>query len=229
MGDQRDFYVYTPPAYDPRAKQTYPVLYLLHGSDYNERDWVEDGLVGEMLDNLIAVGRARPMIVVMPIGYSRLPIAAAVAQPDEYEQWAEQVLHGLLPWTERTYGTATDRAHRAVAGLSMGGQQALHLGLGNPALFAWVGAFSSGVSGLRNYPAAYAPTFAPGAPRPELVFLGCGQGDKSRAEMRKTYELLTADGLPTAWREVEGRHTWRVWRQCLADLLERLFPAPATP
>ncbi|MBL9215774.1 MAG: hypothetical protein JNG83_09900 [Opitutaceae bacterium] len=222
VGWERPVYVYLPPGFR-EGQGTLPVLYLLHGSEYNESDWVENGRVPVILDNLIAEGRARPMVVVMPLGYSRLPIAEANAQPDEFERWSAQVLGALLPWVEETYGTAPDRRRRAVAGLSMGGHQALRLALGRPELFAWAGAFSSGATGLKLYPEAYGPALRPDAAKPALVFVGCGRGDKSNAEARKTYDLLTAAGLRTEWREVEGRHTWRVWRQCFADLAQRLF------
>lgn len=222
VGWTRPVHVYLPPGYREAAGPGLPVLFLLHGAEYNEADWIENGLLSTMLDNLIASGRARPMIVVMPIGYSRLPIAESIAQRDEYEQWSAQILQGLIPWVDRTYGAAADRQHRAVAGFSMGGHQALRLGLGHPELFAWVGAFSTGIGGLANYP-DYAPTFAAGAPKPELVLIGCGAGDKLNPEAKLTYEKLKADGLRAEWREIEGRHTWRVWRKCLADLLERAF------
>lgn len=222
VGGTRPVHVYLPPGYREGTGPGLPVLYLLHGAEYNEADWLGNGLLSTLLDNLIASGRARPMIVVMPIGYSRLPIDDATAQRDEYGQWSAQILQGLVPWVDRTYGTAAGREHRAVAGFSMGGHQALRLGLGHPELFAWVGAFSTGAGGLANYP-EYAPTFAAGAPKPELVLIGCGAGDKLNPEARQTYEKLKAGGLRTEWREIDGRHTWRVWRQCLAELLERTF------
>lgn len=222
VGWTRPVHVYLPPGYREEADPGLPVLYLLHGAEYNEADWIEDGLLPTMLDNLIASGRARPMIVVMPIGYSRLPITESAAKRDEYEQWSAQILQGLIPWVDRAYGAASDRQHRAVAGFSMGGHQALRLGLGHPELFAWVGAFSIGPGGLTNYP-DYAPTFATGALKPELVLIGCGAGDKLNPDAKQTYGKLKADGLRAEWHEIEGRHTWRVWRQCLADLLERAF------
>lgn len=225
VGWTRPVYVYLPPGYREGAGPGLPALYLLHGAEYNEADWIEDGMLPTILDNLIASGRARPMIVVMPIGYSRLPIGEAAVKRDraEYEQWSAQVLQGLVPWVDRTYGVVSGRQHRAVAGLSMGGNQALRLGLGHPELFAWVGAFSTGATALANYP-DYAPTLAAGAPKPELVLIGCGAGDKSNhPEAKQTFDKLKADGLRAEWREIEGRHTWRVWRQCLADFLERAF------
>lgn len=229
VGWEHPVYVYLPPGYREGAGEALPVLYLLHGSDYSEGDWVEDGRVDVILDNLIAAGRARRMIVVMPLGYSRLPIDAATAQPDEYERWSAQILNGLMPWVEKNYGTVADRRGRAVAGLSMGGHQALRLALQNPTRFAWVGAFSSGATGLRLYPDAYAPALAENAPKPELVFMACGQRDASVADMKQTCELFTRDGLRTEWLEVDARHTWRVWRQGLSDFVTRLFPASPHP
>lgn len=229
VGWEHPVHVYLPPGYRDGGGERLPVLYLLHGSDYDAGDWIEDGRIDVILDNLIAGRRAKRMIVVMPLGYSRLPIDVATAQPDEYERWSDQILHGLLPWVEQTYGTATDRGARAVAGLSMGGHQALRLGLGHPDLFAWVGAFSSGTTGLRLYPDAYRPALMPEAPKPALVFLGCGEGDKSNADMKQTCELLTRDGLRTEWLEIEGRHTWRIWRRAVTAYMERLFGGPAAP
>src|ERR1039457_2245666 len=140
VGIERSFSVYTPPAYgkDPQAR--YPVLYLLHGSGDHARTWVEVGQANFILDNLIAANRAKPMIVVMPFGQ----MSNVSMVPDRGHPLFEgDLLHDILPVVERHYRALTDRDHRAIAGLSMGGGQSMTVGLGHPELFGWVGVFSA--------------------------------------------------------------------------------------
>lgn len=222
VGWGRPVCVYLPPGYDARAPAALPVLYLLHGWDYDERAWIENGLMPAIMDNLIAAGRARPMIVVMPLGFSLVP-PVETWPADELARWSRQMVEVLLPWVEATYRVPAGREHRAIAGFSMGGKQSLMLGLGRPGLFAWMGAFSSGKHSLENYPAVFAPSFEPGAPKPSLIWLGSGRGDIYFKEAKLVGQKLATHALPVAWYETEGRHTWKVWRECFSEFVQRVF------
>lgn len=230
VGWGRPVCVYLPPGYDTMTAKL-PVVYLLHGWDYDERAWIDNGLVPTILDNLIADGRARPMVVVMPLGFSIVPTGRFEWPGNENARWTKQLLEGLVPWIEANYRVAADREHRAVAGLSMGGKQSLLLGLGRPELFAWVGCFSSGKQSLANYEAGeFQPAMKSDAPKLRLVWLGSGQGDLHFDKGKQVAQKLKADGLPVVWHEVDGRHTWRVWRECFSEFSQAVFqPAPQPP
>lgn len=224
VGFARPVCVYLPPGYDENTARRLPVLYLLHGNDYDERAWIDDGFAPTILDNLIADGKAVPMIVVMPLGFSIVPGGKFSWPQDEHESWVRQFLGGVVPWVESNYRVIADRDHRAIAGLSMGGKQSLQLALSQPEKFAWVGCFSSGKQSLANYEAgAFRPAMAPGAPPLRLVWLGSGRGDLHFDKGKRVAQNLTADGLPVSWHEYDGRHTWRVWRSCLSDFAQRVF------
>ena len=150
--DERDFYVYTPPGYDPAAKTTYPVLYLLHGYSDDASGWTAVGRANVILDNLIAQGKAKPMIVVMPLGYGTMEMITAGwgvwnrqdIRDENFSKFREALLTEVMPKVEREYHITKDRSSRAIAGLSMGGSESLFTGLNNLDKFAWIGAFSSG-------------------------------------------------------------------------------------
>src|SRR3977135_2777630 len=152
VGDQRDFYVYTPPGYDARGKQSYPVLYLLHGFSDDASGWTAGGRANVILDNLIAQGKTKPMIVVMPLGYGAPEILRGgfgafrntELRDRNFAKFSEALLSEVLPRVESGYLVNKDRNSRAIAGLSMGGSESLLTGLNNLDKFAWVGAFSFG-------------------------------------------------------------------------------------
>ena len=151
--DKGTFVVYTPPNYDPARKPGYSVLYLLHGWGGNEDAWIRRGHADQLLDQMIAKGSAKPMIVVMPLGYGDMTFLT-----NGFEVWRDQdqisnnvnlfgqeLIDQIMPQVDKTYDVATDRDHRAIAGLSMGGLESLTIGLRNPELFAWIGGFSSAI------------------------------------------------------------------------------------
>lgn len=152
VGDERDFYVYTPPGYDPKADTLYPVLYLLHGFSDEASAWSAVGRAHVILDNLIAGGKAKPMLIVMPLGYGAPEIVSRGGPPlrdpslrrKNFERFREALLTEVIPEVEKAYGVSKDRNSRAIAGLSMGGAESLHSGLNALDRFAWIGAFSSG-------------------------------------------------------------------------------------
>src|SRR5712692_1807937 len=152
VGDDRDFFVYTPPGYDPRGKQTYPALYLLHGFSDDASGWTAVGRANVILDNLIAQGKAKPMLIVMPLGYGAPEIVSpgvagrrdpSVSQRN-FDKFRDSLLNEVIPQVERSYRVKPDRNSRAIAGLSMGGSESLLTGLKTLDKFGWIGAFSSG-------------------------------------------------------------------------------------
>ena len=141
LGRAREMWIYTPPGYERDAEKKFPLLVLQHGSGDNHQTWVVHGKAHWILDNLIAQGKARPMIVVMldghPLGTpQRGDDARRAAALDAFRR---ELFEDALPLVESLYRVEKDAAHRAIAGLSMGGAQALNIGLGNPRRFAWVG------------------------------------------------------------------------------------------
>lgn len=226
-GTARQVFVYTPPAYDAETRR-YPVLYLQHGSGESERAWTAQGRAPYILDNLIAAGKAEPMLVVMESGYA----VKAGAAPGERgnEAFQELVVNDLVPMIDATYRTIAKRESRAIAGLSMGGGQALRVGLAHPELFASVAAMSGGTAGRGNE----APALSDGLrkaleeveafnSRTRLLWIGCGRQDGGFARTKAAHEALEKGGLKHAWFEVDGAHEWQVWRRSLHDLAPRLF------
>src|SRR5215468_3207589 len=151
-GDDRDYYVYTPPAYDSKTKDLYPVLYLLHGYSDDASGWTAVGRAHVILDNLIAQGKAKPMIVVMPLGYGTMEMVQhgwgvwsnTELRDRNFAKFREALLAEVMPRVESQYAVSKDRTARAVAGLSMGGAESLLTGLNAIDKFAWIGAFSAG-------------------------------------------------------------------------------------
>ena len=182
--DDRDYYVYTPPGYDPKAKKTYPVLYLLHGFSDDASAWTAVGHANVILDNLIALGKVKPMIVVMPLGYGTMDMVrlgwGAWDQPDvraqNFDKFRQALLTEVMPRIEREYRTTNDRNARAIAGLSMGGSESLLTGLNNLDKFAWIGAFSSG--GIPDDFGADFPSLdAKANQQIRLLWIACGTDD----------------------------------------------------
>jgi enterochelin esterase family protein len=229
-GDHRDYYVYTPPGYDPAARRTYPVLYLLHGFSDDASAWVTVGRAHVILDNLTARGEAVPMIVVMPLGYAvpELPwrgfgaFADADLRARSLARFREALLGEIVPAVERAYRVDTRRAARAIAGLSMGGAQALTVGLTTPERFAWIGAFSPG--GLvEPFEKAFPGLDAAAAAAFERIWIACGTEDRLVDVARRVRAWLTAKGVRHDGVETPGAHTWMVWRRNLATFLPLLF------
>jgi enterochelin esterase family protein len=141
--DDRDFFVYTPPGYDARRSQPYPVLYLLHGLGDDAERWMNGGAANHILDNLIAQKKAVPMVVVTPLGYGVAGGPAGAFSPDMFPGYAKILLEEVMPAVDKAYNVTKNREQRAIAGLSMGGAETLYVGLNNLDKFAWLGAFSS--------------------------------------------------------------------------------------
>jgi enterochelin esterase family protein len=233
IADERDFLVYTPPGYDPAARKTYPVLYILHGFSDAENAWIEVGRANVILDNLIARKQAKPMLIVMPLGYGNKEILAGGWEASHLPNW--QQLHKdsfakfhnamfdeIMPMVEQSYRVSTDRTGRAIAGLSMGGEQSLLFGLAAPERFAWIGAFSSG--GLNvDFDESFPTVNEKLNGQLRLLWIGCGKDDKLLDSNQKFEQWLTSKHVVHAWVETPGRHSFLVWRRYLAEFAPYCF------
>jgi len=224
-GAIRRAFVYTPPDYDRNPKQRYPVLYLQHGAGESERGWTAQGRANFILDNLLAAGRTKPMIIVMENGYATKGGEKPAAGARDNGAFEELMVRGLVPLIDSNYRTIADRNHRAIAGLSMGAGQALQIGLGNLGLFDSIAAFSGGGRDFdprTSFGGVLADPVAANR-RIRLLWLGCGTEDRGYASGKSFHEALTAAGIRHVWVEGPGSHEWQVWRKHLFDLAPRLF------
>ena len=226
---QEEYYVYTPPGYDSAGSKSYPVLYLLHGWSGGADDWVAAGQLNLMLDNLIAQGRAVPMIAVMPQSYGAMSFVRNgfkvwddPAQVDEnVRRFDEVLLQEIGPQVDRAYRV---NGHHAITGISMGGGQSLLIGLNHPEYFGWVGGFSSALpaTGFDGHFPKLSAT-----PPPALLWVSCGLDEPDLAVTRKFVKWLRAKGLSPAAVETPGIHNWHTWRDNFAHFAPLLF-RPAT-
>lgn len=233
IGDRRNYYVYTPPNYDPRRAERYPVLYLLHGLSDDASGWVRAGFANVILDNLISDRRATPMVVVMTLGYGAPQILDGFYWGRQIDsalwrqnttRFTDALLKEVIPQVERRYRVATTRTGRAIAGLSMGGGQSLYTGLNNLDRFAYIGAFSS-VTTLNGqaYGTIYPAVNEGINSRLRLLWVGVGRDDFLRAENVRFRDWLRSKSVGFEWVESAGGHTWMIWRRYLTDFLPRLF------
>ena len=229
--DQRDFYVYTPPGYDPSAKKTYPVLYLLHGYSDDASGWTAVGRANVILDNLIAQGKAKPMIVVMPLGYGTMEVIRVgwggisnhpEVREESFRKFRDALLTEVMPKVESEYRVTTDRNSRAIAGLSMGGSESLRTGLNGLDKFAWIGAFSAG--GMPDdFDKVFPGLGAKANEQIRLLWIACGTEDRLITPNRNLREWLKTKGVQHVDIETPGMHTWMVWRRNLAEFAGLLF------
>jgi enterochelin esterase-like enzyme len=225
-GDTRDLFVYTPPGYDAAAATRYPVLYLLHGFSDDASAWTAVGMTNVILDNLIASGAARPMLVAMPLGYGAVDILHAADRTEalglkNMERFKAMMLSEVIPYIERSYRASTDRGSRAIAGLSMGGSESLFVGLNHLDTFGAVGAFSSGLrDGFEGlFPALTASATA----HLRTFWIACGTSDRLVDINRKFKSWLASKQVRFTDIETPGAHTWMVWRRNLAAFAPLLF------
>ncbi len=235
VGDNRDYYVYTPPGYDPNANTRYPVLYLLHGYSDDASGWTAVGKANLILDSLIDEGKAKPMMIVMPLGYGAPQIVQRPRGPgsgfsnaslrqENFTKFQQALLDEVLPQVERTYKVDPNRNARAVAGLSMGGAESLLTGLNHLDKFAWVGAFSAG--GLGNDFAGAFPQLTSAAnDQLHTLWIACGTEDRLITANRDLIAWLKGKGMHVTQIETPGMHTWMVWRHDLIEFAPLLFQA----
>lgn len=227
IGALRGVWVYTPPGYE-KGKDKLPVLYLLHGSGDTESGWVTIGRANVIFDNLIAAGKAKPMVVAMPFGHVQGSVGyapAAAAQGDR-ALFARDLLEEIVPLVERQYRVSAKPEHRAIAGLSMGGGQSLSIGLANLDKFAWVGAFSAGGGRGANLETAYKDLIAnPAASNKKLklLWIACGRQDGLFEGSQNLSNFLNQHQIKHTFAPSEGAHTWRVWRNYLNQMTPLLF------
>ena len=220
-GQWRQAYIYTPPDYDRNPAARYPVLYLQHGAGESQRGWTTQGRANFILDNLIAAKTAVPMIVVMENG-----MVAARTGATGNGAFGDVVIDDLIPMVDATYRTKTDREHRAIAGLSMGGGQALQIGLTHLDLFAYIGSFSGAI---RNFDVktSYSGAFQDAAAfnkKVSLLWFGAGTAEAGmHAAAQSAHEALEHAGIKNLFFECPFAHEWQTWRYDLREFAPRLF------
>jgi len=225
LGTLRRLTVYTPPGYDGAIRGRLPVLYLFHGANADETAWMRFGRVNLILDNLLAAGKSKPFLVVMPFGYGVPPGTPAPAGTDNTSQFSRDLIEDVIPFIESHYRAETGRDARAIAGLSMGGGESLGIGLNRLDLFSYVAGFSAALR-----PADFSKTFAAVAANPQdanrklhLLWFGCGAEDSLFAAAKSFHEFLDAQKIRHVFHESQGAHTWMVWRRYLNELAPLLF------
>lgn len=222
-GTTRQANVYLPPGYT--ADRRYPVLYLLHGIGGDQHEWLAVASPNIVLDNLIADGKAQPMIIVMPNGRA-MPDDRAVGDPFTAEKVAafgrfeQDLLEHLIPAIEQRYSTATDRRNRALAGLSMGGGQTLNFGFAHLDKFAWIGAFSSAPN--TKPPAELFPNLD-AVREVELIYLSCGNKDGLINFSQGVHRYLRDHDVPHIWNVDDHGHDPKTWASNLYYFLQRVF------
>jgi len=247
----RRMYVYTPPGYET-GEETYPVLYLLHGGGGDEDAWVTLGRANMILDNLIAQGKARPMIVVMPNGNPNQivsqgyalgvpptpafkPAAASAPAPGPGAKpgagpapaaplpgFPDSIVKDIIPYIEKNYRVGAAKDDRAICGLSMGGGHTMTATNSNPGTFGYIGVFSSGVRAVDETLTKQLEAIK--AAGVKLYYVGCGVKDPlAYAGSQVLAETLKKLGFSPEFRETPGGHTWANWRIYLSDFAPRLF------
>ena len=241
LGSTRRMYVYTPPGYN-EGNQKYPVLYLLHGAGGDEESWISRGRANYVLDNLIAAGKAVPMIVVITNGNVNVASSALNRVPDEMAkdggaaagmatlQFEKSLVRDVMPFVERNFRVVADPAHRALAGFSMGGYQTQNISNSHPGMFKYIAVMSMGLfSSLPNVHGTYdraqhvAELKALIAAKPTLYWIGVGKRDFVYDSVVKLRSLYDEVGMPYTYRESDGGHTWNEWRLYLTELAPKFF------
>jgi enterochelin esterase family protein len=218
--------IYTPPGYSDAGDRRYPVLYLFHGANADERAWTRLGHVNLILDNLLAAGKIKPFVVVMPFGYPAPPgSGGGNGFSSITEGFGRDLTEDVIPLVESHYRVVADREHRAIAGLSMGGQESLTIGLNRLDLFSYVGGFSAAVR-----PPDFSKTFASLTADPQaanaklhLLWIGCGTDDSLFPAAQSFSSFLDDAKIKHSFYSMPGAHTWIVWRHFLVQFAPQLF------
>lgn len=222
----RRMHVYTPPGYSTTG-DPYPVLYLLHGGGDNDAGWTTVGRANFILDNLLADGKIRPMVVVMPAGHTPRPGSPMGAGPDQ-DPFSQDLLQDVIPYVEQHFNVSTRSEDRALSGLSMGGVQTLNIGLFNPDRFAYILPMSTGYfpPAINELKEKYGDVLRNSGfnDQVKLFWIATGTDDALVAPNNKaTLELLDQLGIQYDYHEVPGSHSWHVWRRLLAEFAPMLF------
>ena len=239
-GLKRRMTVYTPAGYET-SKRSYPVLYLLHGMGGDENAWEELGRATQILDNLIAEGKAEPMVVVMPNGNisqeaapgegSRGFVTAAMRYPKTMDGNFEKAFPDIIRFVEKVYRVKKDKANRAIAGLSMGGFHSIYTALNNPDTFDYIGLFSAAFNQMAKDGDSLSPIYKNIDEKfktlckksPKLIWIGIGKDDFLSRDDENLRAALDKESYKYAYLKTKGGHTWRNWREYLATFAQKLF------
>lgn len=224
VGTTRRAIIYTPPNFSPAKK--YPVLYLLHGIGGDETEWLKGAQPQVILDNLYAEKKIEPMIVVMPNGRAMKNDRAEgnifdSVKVQAFANFEKDLLNDLIPFIEKNYPVFTDREHRAIAGLSMGGGQALNFGLGNLDKFAWVGGFSSAPN--TKMPEELVPNPEHLRNKIKLLWISCGEDDNLIFISQRTHDYLVKKNIPHIYFVEPGGHDFKIWKSSLYWFSQLIF------
>jgi enterochelin esterase-like enzyme len=222
----RRMQVYTPPGYATSTAK-YPVFYLLHGAGDTDESWLMAGRANFILDNLIAEGKAKPMIVVMPAGHTPRP-GGLFGPPGSRDPFLDDFTKDIMPTVEKSYRVLPGRDNRAIAGLSMGGGHTLAIALPNLDKFSYIGVFSSGflgAGGADSVAKAYQTTLADPKfnARVKLLWLATGKDDFILPQTKATLAVFDRNNVKYTYKQTEGGHTWPNWRAYLAEFTPQLF------
>lgn len=224
----RPVVVYTPPSYEKKNTEKFPVLYLLHGTTDTEETWTKVGRANIILDNLIAQGNARPMIIVMPYGRAYPAISKSSGSLRNWanlQEFKKDFLENLVPFVEQNYRVKKDKDSRAIAGFSGGGGETLYLGLNNPEMFGWICGFAPGMlkeEFERNNETAFAnPSLT--NQRLKLFWIGVGKDDGLYGVISEYLKVLDAKGIKHETLISEGGHTWMNCKLYLSTIAQKLF------
>jgi enterochelin esterase-like enzyme len=234
LGKFRRMHVYTPPGYET-SSQKYPIFYLLHGAGDCDDSWTSVGRAGFIIDNLIAAGKAKPMVIVMPAGHTTTQPLRGLNFNDEF---VKDFVEDIMPYAETHYRVLRERKDRAIAGLSMGGAHTLNVAIPHLDEFTYVGVFSSGIFGVVPLAGpASTPAAGPSWEQQHLVDLdnasakkglklfwfATGREDGLLSTTKATVELFQKHGFNPEFHESAGAHTWTNWREYLNEFAPQLF------
>ena len=229
VGTKRRALIYTPPGFSKKKK--YPVFYLLHGIGGDEKEWLNGGNPQVILDNLYAENKIEPMIVVLPNGRAMKDDRAVgnifdSAKVQAFATFEKDLLNDLIPFIEKKYPVFSDREHRAIAGLSMGGGQSLNFGLGNLDKFAWIGGFSSAPN--TKPPQELVPDPAKAREQLKLLWISCGASDGLVSFSYRTHDYLVKNNVPHIYYIEPGVHDFKVWKNGLYMFSQLIFKSVDT-
>lgn len=216
LGTTRQLLVYTPPGFDPNGKKKYPVLYLIHGGSDTEETWTKVGNANLIADNLIAQGKAVPMIIVMPY---------ANVRPSPMPDFTKDVVNDIIPFIQANYPVLTDQPHRAIAGFSVGGGQTLDIGITNPDKFAYVCSYAPypETEEFRSIFGDWHPDAAKMNKEFKLISFSVGTDDFLYESVKKNMAMFKEKGVNFESQIVPGGHTWMNCKLYLATTLPKLF------
>ena len=228
LGRTRRMHVYTPPGYEA-GQQKYPVFYLIHGGGDNDDAWTSVGRAGFIMDNLIAAGKAKPMVIVMPHGHTtteRVP-PTPTRPPGATDEVVNDFLKDIVPYVDKNYRVLTDRSSRAIAGLSQGGGQTLIISIPNLEMFGYIGVFSSGLYQVNvpEWEKEHLRELDNDAWKKglKLFWFATGSDDFIMDSTQETMALLKKHGYELVYKETGGGHTWINWRNYLNEFAPQLF------